>query len=205
MRAGLVGSTLGAVSAGEQNWYPIDMVGWFTEHVREGVEVTAGQLGLLAPALAEPYRLDDATVARIVRVHFDQAADLVLFQNQADRWNAMPGLDAAQRAAVAEYVAVIDELARLNVEVLAAAERLKPVTIEALLVKSDLEVGIEAVVRGWAGPGFGACAAPAGSPCRTGKGKVAVQYHTARFRLVPSLAKALNVPTPAARRPGSAC
>src|SRR5664279_5496839 len=92
MRAGLVGSTLGAVSAGEQNWYPIDMVGWFTEHVREGVEVTAGQLGLLAPALAEPYRLDDATVARIVRVHFDQAADLVLFQNQADRWNAMPRL-----------------------------------------------------------------------------------------------------------------
>ncbi|WP_433258289.1 recombinase family protein [Streptosporangium sp. CA-135522] len=47
------------------------------------------------------------------------------------------------------------------------------------------------------------CAAPAGSPCRTGKGKVAVQYHTARFRLVPSLAKALNVPTPALRKPGS--
>jgi hypothetical protein len=30
------------------------------------------------------------------------------------------------------------------------------------------------------------CAAPAGSPCRTGKGKVAAQYHTARFRLVPA-------------------
>jgi DNA invertase Pin-like site-specific DNA recombinase len=48
------------------------------------------------------------------------------------------------------------------------------------------------------------CAAPAGSPCRTGRGKVAAQYHTARFRLVPALAKALNVPTPALRRPGSA-
>jgi hypothetical protein len=36
------------------------------------------------------------------------------------------------------------------------------------------------------------CAAPAGSPCRTGKGKVAIQYHTARFRLVPQLAKALK-------------
>jgi DNA invertase Pin-like site-specific DNA recombinase len=47
------------------------------------------------------------------------------------------------------------------------------------------------------------CAAPAGSPCRTGKGKVAVQYHTARFRLVPHLAKVLNVPTPAIRKPGS--
>lgn len=47
------------------------------------------------------------------------------------------------------------------------------------------------------------CAVPAGSPCRTGKGKVAIQYHTARFRLVPSLAKALNVATPALRKPGS--
>jgi Resolvase, N terminal domain len=48
-----------------------------------------------------------------------------------------------------------------------------------------------------------ACAAPAGSPCRTGKDKVAVQYHTARFRLVPQLAKSLSVATPAVRRPGS--
>lgn len=47
------------------------------------------------------------------------------------------------------------------------------------------------------------CAASAGSPCRTGKGRVAVQYHTARFRLVPSLAKDLNVQVPAVRRPGS--
>ena len=48
------------------------------------------------------------------------------------------------------------------------------------------------------------CAAPAGSPCRTGRGKVAAQYHTARFRLVPRLAKALAVPVPPLRRPGSA-
>ena len=47
------------------------------------------------------------------------------------------------------------------------------------------------------------CAAPTGSPCRTGKGKVAIQYHTARFRLVPQLAKVLNVPTPTVRKPGS--
>ena len=47
------------------------------------------------------------------------------------------------------------------------------------------------------------CDAPVGSPCRTTKGKVAIQYHTARFRLVPQLAKVLNVPTPAVRKPGS--
>src|SRR4051812_4704070 len=48
------------------------------------------------------------------------------------------------------------------------------------------------------------CAAPAGSPCRTGKGKVAIQYHTARFRLVPSPAKTLSVATSAVRKPGTA-
>ena len=47
------------------------------------------------------------------------------------------------------------------------------------------------------------CAAPAGSPCRTGRGRVAAQYHTARFRLVPRLAKARAVPVPPTRRPGS--
>ena len=48
------------------------------------------------------------------------------------------------------------------------------------------------------------CAAPAGSPCRTGKGRVAAQYHTARFRLAPRLDKSLAVPVPPLRRPGSA-
>ncbi len=144
------GPTLGGVSRHpdrEQNWYPISKAGWFTQHIREGIEVTRHQMELLQPALAQPYRLDDATVARVIRVHQDQADDLTLFQNQADRWNADPGLTPAQRAAVGEYEAAIGELRRLNAEVLAAAGQLKPVTIEALLAKSDLEIGIEALLR----------------------------------------------------------
>jgi DNA invertase Pin-like site-specific DNA recombinase len=46
------------------------------------------------------------------------------------------------------------------------------------------------------------CQAPAGSPCRTTKGKVAAHYHTARFRLAPQLKKELAVPVPPARSPG---
>jgi hypothetical protein len=50
----------------------------------------------------------------------------------------------------------IGELRRLNAEVLAAAGQLKPVTIEALLARSDLEVGIESLLRSWSGTGLGA-------------------------------------------------
>jgi hypothetical protein len=46
----------------EQNWYPISKLGWFTSHIREGIAVT------------QPYVLDDATVARIIRVHRAQGA-----------------------------------------------------------------------------------------------------------------------------------
>ena len=31
----------------EQNWYPISPLGWFTGHIREGVEATRHQLELL--------------------------------------------------------------------------------------------------------------------------------------------------------------
>lgn len=49
------------------------------------------------------------------------------------------------------------------------------------------------------------CQAPAGSPCRTGRGKVSAVYHVARFRLVPSLRKAHapDMKVPPARRPGA--
>ncbi|MFE4825371.1 recombinase family protein [Streptomyces sp. NPDC056672] len=48
------------------------------------------------------------------------------------------------------------------------------------------------------------CQAPAGSPCRTGAGKVTASYHTGRFALVPALKAELTVKTPADRNPGKA-
>ena len=95
----------------EQNWYPVSKLGWFTGHIREGVEATCRQLELLQPARARPYVLDDATVARIIRVHRDQAGDLTLFQNQAGRRKTDPGLTDAQRAGIAAYETLIAQLA----------------------------------------------------------------------------------------------
>jgi hypothetical protein len=132
----------------EQNWYPISKLGWFTGHIREGITVTRRQLELLQPARSQPYLLDDATVARIIGVHHDQAGDLDLFQNQADRWKASPDLTEAQRAGIAAYEALIAQLRQVNSEVLAVAAELASGTIETVLAKSDLELGIEALMRG---------------------------------------------------------
>jgi hypothetical protein len=132
----------------EQNWYPVSRLGWFAGHIREGITVTRHQMELLQPARSRPYLLDDATVARIVQVHRDQASDLDLFQNQADRWKAGPGLTETQRDGGAAYEALIAELRQVNSEVLAVAAELAHGTIETALAKSDLELGIEALMRG---------------------------------------------------------
>jgi hypothetical protein len=108
------------------------------QHVRGGIGVAAGQLGLLQPALAEPGRLDDAAVARIIGVRQHQAGGLMLSQGQAGRWNAVPGLTPARRAAVREHEDAIGELRRLKDGVLAAAGQLQPVTMEVLLAGSGL-------------------------------------------------------------------
>jgi len=120
----------------EQNWYPVSKLGWFTGHIREGITVTHRQLELLQPARSQPYLLGDATVAPIIGVHHDQAGDLDLFQDQADRWKASPDLTEAQRAGIAAYEALIAQLRQVNSEVLAAAAGLADGTIEAVLAKS---------------------------------------------------------------------
>jgi hypothetical protein len=132
----------------EQNWYPVSKLGWFTGHIREGVEATRRQLELLQTARARPYVPDDATVARIIRVHRGQAGDLTLFQNQAGRRKTDPGLTDAQRAGIAAYETLIAQLRQVNSDVLAVAADLSQGTIETVLAKSDLQLGVEALRGG---------------------------------------------------------
>jgi hypothetical protein len=128
----------------EQNWYPISKLGWFTGHIREGITVTRHQLELLQPA-----RMCWTTPPwpRAIRVHRDQAGDLALFQNQADRWKTDPGLTDAQRTEVAAYEKLIAQLREINSEVLAVAAELSHGTIETVLAKSDQQLGAEALLR----------------------------------------------------------
>ena len=51
-------------------------------------------------------------------------------------------------AGIASYEALIAQLRQVNSEVLAVAAELASGTIETVLAKSDLELGIEALTRG---------------------------------------------------------
>jgi len=63
---------------------------------------------------------------------------------QAGRWAAEVASEQ-EKVALAAYVAALDELDRLTEEVLVMCATLAGQTIEKLMGKSDLEVGLEAL------------------------------------------------------------
>jgi 16S rRNA U1498 N3-methylase RsmE len=112
--------------------------------VRKGISITGGQIELFALAVKQLYRLDDATVNHAMRVYENQREDQALFRNQAGRW-AGEVVTTEEKAALATYVAALNKLDQLTGDVLAMCSTLSGQTIEKLLVKSDLEVGLEAL------------------------------------------------------------
>jgi hypothetical protein len=82
-----------------QTWQPITalpLVASVIDGMREGAQE---HYQTLLQARERPYMLDDSTVARVIRVFGEQAADDWLFEEQLRRWNAGP-LTALQRTEV---------------------------------------------------------------------------------------------------------
>ena len=123
-------------------WQPISQLPLLVRHIN-GVLLSANkQHGLLQLARSRPYILDDDTVGRVKEVFTTQQGDLWLFDEQLERWKALP-LTAAQRQEVERLVAQMQELHTVLAAILELAKELEQGTIERQLAKSDLELGME--------------------------------------------------------------
>jgi hypothetical protein len=94
---------------------------------------------------ALPYVLDDATVNRVLEVFSGPAEDLWLFEEQVRRWAALD-LGATQRRGVQALRAKVERLREATTAVLALAAQLREGTIERVLAKSDIELGLDALL-----------------------------------------------------------
>jgi len=93
----------------------------------------------------KPYVLDDHTVGRVIKVYSAQAEDLWLYEEQLSRWKAL-NLTPSQRQEVDRLAAQIPTIRERITAILALAEELKGSTIESVLAKSDLELGLEVLL-----------------------------------------------------------
>jgi hypothetical protein len=100
------------------------------------------QLTNLQQAETRPHVLDDATVDRLIRVVTSQKDDLWLYEEQLARWPT-PSPTPAQLAEIERLDQRLTRLRTLVHELLERAQQLRPYTIDAILAKSDLELGLD--------------------------------------------------------------
>jgi len=130
----------------EPNWQPIGALPLLASMIDGQLEHSQEQYHTLLEAEDRPYVLDDATVARVQQVFGDTAADLWLYDEQLRRWSQQ-SLTSAHRREVERLGRQAASLHEVVDQVLALAARLKNQTIDTLLAKSDLEVGLEWFLR----------------------------------------------------------
>ncbi|MBF6614147.1 MAG: hypothetical protein IVW55_13555 [Chloroflexi bacterium] len=105
----------------------------------------------LQEARPKPWVLDNYTVGRVIEVFTVQQDDLWLFDEQLRRWASgeAGNLTSAQRMEVERLGGQMVRLHEVIAAILRLADELKEGTIEKQLATSDLELGIEALLKGW--------------------------------------------------------
>ena len=128
------------------NWQPLTALPLIASII-DG-ELADGQehYAALLAARDRPHVLDDATVERSIKLHTEQRDFLGVFAEQLARWrNEQP--TEAQRRELDRLEGQLEHLRAVLNAILELAEELQQGIIERVLAKSDLELGIEALMR----------------------------------------------------------
>jgi len=127
-------------------WQPIDQLPTIADAIDGMLESAEEQYPLLEQARPRPSMLDDATVGRVIEVYTAQRDDLWLYEEQLRRWRAGT-LTTTQRRDVERLTGQLGRLRAVIDTILALMDELKGGTIEKMMAKSDLEVGLEMLLR----------------------------------------------------------
>ena len=128
------------------NWQPLTALPLIASLI-DG-ELADGQehYAALLAARDRPHVLDDATVERSITLHTEQRDFLGVFAEQLAHWRNERPTDA-QRRELDRLEGQLERLRAVLGDILELAEELKQGTIERVLAKNDLELGIEALMR----------------------------------------------------------
>jgi hypothetical protein len=125
-------------------WQPIEKLPILAPHIDGMLETANEQYNNLQEARPKPHVLDDYTVRRVIEVFTTQQNDLWLFDEQLTRWKAGK-LTTEQSKEVERLVDQMKRLREVVTAILALADERKERTIEKVLAKSDVEIGLEAL------------------------------------------------------------
>ena len=115
--------------------------------IDEGLADARGLMRTLEEARAKPHLLDDHTVDRIFKVYGETREDIALYREQLARWREKElTFTPVQRREVARLSADVEALGTLVDSILSLAQELKAGTIDRVLARSDLDLGLDVLM-----------------------------------------------------------
>ena len=127
----------------EQNWHPISMLPMLSTMISGQLEEAKNQYENLLQAEHKPYILNDEIVERVIKVFSEQLDYICLYENQISKWHNEETLTSKIEADLSRSQEQLQELSKVLTNILTLADKLKSGTIEKVMGKSDLELGLE--------------------------------------------------------------
>ena len=124
---------------GNPNWQPLSFLPQLATMIDGMLEAARETYGPFSQIKVH----DDHTIKRVFEVTGQQVADEWLYDEQLEKWSALPKLDPAQYTEIQRLKGQMAELKKVNRDILAIAEEHEEKTIEKVLGKNDAEVGLE--------------------------------------------------------------
>lgn len=127
----------------QPTWQPISTLPMILVMVDGQLEAATVQFNSLLQAEDKPYILDNFTVDRVLSVYKEQLDFMWVFEKQLSKWLEEEQLTASEIGKINKTKDQLKELSKVIADILSLADKLKKGTIEKVLEKSDLEIGLE--------------------------------------------------------------
>ena len=128
------------------NWQPIREMPLIARMIDGALDDTREHLETLAEARVRPHVLDNATLDRVEQVHTEQLQFVDIYAQQISRWRTeKPSAD--QTRELDRMEAKNQQLRAATADVLVLASELRKGTIERVMGMSDVELGLQALLR----------------------------------------------------------
>jgi hypothetical protein len=131
----------------QPQWQPVSMLPTLAQAIDGMLQADLEQYINLQQAKDKPHVLDDFTVNRVITVFTEQSSNFWIYDEQLRRWQ-QDTLTPGQRDEVERLVEQMRRLRENNTNVLLLARELSKRTIEKVLAKSDVELGLEMLMKG---------------------------------------------------------
>jgi hypothetical protein len=125
-------------------WQPLSMLPVIADLIDGAITDIGKQVETFTQALAKPHVFDDATIDRATQMYREQFHYIEIYTEQLRRWRT-ENPTVAQRQEIERLETQNSRLRKMNADVLAAAAEIRKGTIDRIMEKSDLQLGLEAL------------------------------------------------------------